>query len=956
MALRTQSTHRTCRPATAVVAVLALASIAAHPLAPQAAIVRSGASGPWTAPSTWAGGVLPAAGDTAVVAAPDTVRIDTVVVAPTDRIQVETGGRLEILAEAELRRAAPGPVSGWLLVDGEFSLRGTLSSENAAGADRQDLLLHARLGSAVEMRGDSLGTHRVQAILPSPAPSLLLELDVPVDDTATAVRTEGGWFDGAIHPVLARSEDRVRLAAGRLADRAAVVWADADSFAIDLAGVDPARLDGAVAVFDDEAARVDLALPGATGDRIVAFLDRALFGDDPPDSVDLLESIHPGLRLTSFRAARIEGASSAPADSLAAAALLLGGELQGQWFEFRWLADPWAAVQILGDASEMRLRDGWMHAFHTRYLCELRTGVIAHRAATLRLERVVLRDALGHDDGDWGHALGLNDLSGEDGLVLERAGVRNTLDDLVFAQRGDALTLDRVWAVDSRSGNVVDTKETALGMRIGVHACRIFGYGQNAIMADQGTAVWDLDDNLFVHAGSALNRDGIDGQNTGTGSSNGIYVVDVARFVSQRDTLRFTAAQALRLHPVAGADVRFEDTVLQSNGVWRVFGTAPAMDPSVYFSTPILGASDALDSVRLERVRVLEHPTRASTAVGTHPYAGIRGAVFARGLWALTGVQWGDPGGPPGRASETWLRVLGDATRLRLDHARAWFGRAEGVRIDAAGPGETATLAIERGVFRGSRRLIQSSRSVDLRLSTFVRHGDTEALRLDAPATTLLGCVFVDSAASVAPLRFGDANDTLGTHIDWNLWATAAPVLVDAGGTLLTAAAWTVDHDRNGLALDGQAQAWRDWLVSLDDPIPLADGPLVDFVDDPALGLDPDGSPLDAGGIVPGIATSVDPRPPAGTALRWRVVSATPARAGFRFALEGTLPDEPVRVEILDLRGRRVRLVHAGLVDATAELHWDGRDTRGHAAAAGVYFLRAVQGGRIATRPLVRLR
>jgi hypothetical protein len=55
----------------------------------------------------------------------------------------------------------------------------------------------------------------------------------------------------------------------------------------------------------------------------------------------------------------------------------------------------------------------------------------------------------------------------------------------------------------------------------------------------------------------------------------------------------------------------------------------------------------------------------------------------------------------------------------------------------------------------------------------------------------------------------------------------------------------------------------------------------------------------------------------------------------------------PVDLRIFDLRGRLVRRLAARDFPAGEHtLHWDGRDTHGHAAASGIYLVRAVMGGK----------
>ena len=64
----------------------------------------------------------------------------------------------------------------------------------------------------------------------------------------------------------------------------------------------------------------------------------------------------------------------------------------------------------------------------------------------------------------------------------------------------------------------------------------------------------------------------------------------------------------------------------------------------------------------------------------------------------------------------------------------------------------------------------------------------------------------------------------------------------------------------------------------------------------------------------------------------------------------------PVRAEILDVAGRRVRVLLEGSLPAgTYHADWDGRDAQGRSAAAGIYFCRVRAGAARAARKLVRL-
>ena len=64
----------------------------------------------------------------------------------------------------------------------------------------------------------------------------------------------------------------------------------------------------------------------------------------------------------------------------------------------------------------------------------------------------------------------------------------------------------------------------------------------------------------------------------------------------------------------------------------------------------------------------------------------------------------------------------------------------------------------------------------------------------------------------------------------------------------------------------------------------------------------------------------------------------------------------PVRVEVFDLSGRRVRVLANGLLPAGEQiLGWDGEDSAGRPAPAGIYFYRLAAAGRLQVRKLVRM-
>ena len=72
------------------------------------------------------------------------------------------------------------------------------------------------------------------------------------------------------------------------------------------------------------------------------------------------------------------------------------------------------------------------------------------------------------------------------------------------------------------------------------------------------------------------------------------------------------------------------------------------------------------------------------------------------------------------------------------------------------------------------------------------------------------------------------------------------------------------------------------------------------------------------------------------------------------FALDSAPGPVPVRLEIVDLAGRRVRTVANGAFAAGRrhEVVWDGRDDSGRAAPSGTYFARLEAGGVVTSRPV----
>lgn len=96
---------------------------------------------------------------------------------------------------------------------------------------------------------------------------------------------------------------------------------------------------------------------------------------------------------------------------------------------------------------------------------------------------------------------------------------------------------------------------------------------------------------------------------------------------------------------------------------------------------------------------------------------------------------------------------------------------------------------------------------------------------------------------------------------------------------------------------------------------------------------------------------AVDPTNVLPARLTFAAPAPNPARGRVRLALD--LPSRgPVRIEVVDVTGRQIRVLHDGVAEAgRMNLTWDGADTRGQRSAAGLYFARAItQGGTAVAR------
>jgi hypothetical protein len=116
-----------------------------------------------------------------------------------------------------------------------------------------------------------------------------------------------------------------------------------------------------------------------------------------------------------------------------------------------------------------------------------------------------------------------------------------------------------------------------------------------------------------------------------------------------------------------------------------------------------------------------------------------------------------------------------------------------------------------------------------------------------------------------------------------------------------------------------------------------------------------DGDRIIAGDIGPGIYAIGNGHD--GLVQEFHLSPATPNPFGShcKFRLIASRSRE-ARVCVYDVRGRLVDRIFEGLVEGTAEVFWDGRDSSGRSVASGIYFVRAQSGTGVATRKVILVR
>ena len=109
--------------------------------------------------------------------------------------------------------------------------------------------------------------------------------------------------------------------------------------------------------------------------------------------------------------------------------------------------------------------------------------------------------------------------------------------------------------------------------------------------------------------------------------------------------------------------------------------------------------------------------------------------------------------------------------------------------------------------------------------------------------------------------------------------------------------------------------------------------------------------------IIQDVADVPDPGESATESARLQLYRSGPNPFDESATLRFDIPHAaPVRVEVFDVQGRRVRTLHKGWLNAGPhKLIWDGRDDRGFPVASGIYFSRLEWQKQVRTQRMVRV-
>jgi hypothetical protein len=156
--------------------------------------------------------------------------------------------------------------------------------------------------------------------------------------------------------------------------------------------------------------------------------------------------------------------------------------------------------------------------------------------------------------------------------------------------------------------------------------------------------------------------------------------------------------------------------------------------------------------------------------------------------------------------------------------------------------------------------------------------------------------------------------------------------------------------------LRGMHNAWEESAIHVKDFVPPSAQVRVRFVAADLGAASTTESAIDDLTLYDGALAAVDVPEGATTTLHFDAPWPNPARGAVHLVL--AMPGSAhVALDIVDIHGRAVRRLHDGpATGGRLPLMWDGRDDRGHATAAGVYFALARSATGTARARIVRLR
>jgi len=212
------------------------------------------------------------------------------------------------------------------------------------------------------------------------------------------------------------------------------------------------------------------------------------------------------------------------------------------------------------------------------------------------------------------------------------------------------------------------------------------------------------------------------------------------------------------------------------------------------------------------------------------------------------------------------------------------------------------------------------------------------AVILRVGGNDLLGNLLLRGDNEGTLIRSDHSTGLSTSSFSYNIYATGDDHLAEQLGAEISTEQWLSGWAPTDWARTSSPETYLSIVV---DPVSLRLNPgsiAHDFVLDPQVPKDADGSAADAGAIPALSPVAI----PAASISQVSLAPAVPnpAASAVEFGLQ-LERDSQTRVGIYDLRGRVVRTLFAGALPMGGHsFNWDTRDDRGHTVASGAYFLR----------------